>query len=355
MKKRKTLLIDFGVPFGGAEVYLTHLVQLLSEKAEFFALGVNPRLCAALNALNVRVFGFPRFLHAGKAVHFLIGIVMLVWIRLRYNVSTIWIQGVPENALLPIARMLGCETLSTQHFALNPSLSRNLYPYFARFAQKIICVSRAVQSDIAPLLNGANLVAIPNWVSIPQTSVDVSYQKGQPLRLLFVGRLEKHKGVDLVLQAMRSLREARPESTISLTVVGEGYYRPELEQLANGLNVEFVGFNERPSQYFATADIFINPSRGAEGMPLASLEAMASGMPCILSDLPVHKEITDDGQYAVLFHCGDENDLQTKIESLLTSPHLMKRIGRSARETVLRLHTPDAARAAYLRELQFEG
>ena len=74
-------------------------------------------------------------------------------------------------------------------------------------------------------------------------------------------------------------------------------------------NVRFVGFQRNLREFYERADIFVMPSLGPEGLPMTSLEAMAHGLPCIFSDLPVHHEITDHGKGAYLFRSGEVESL----------------------------------------------
>jgi glycosyltransferase involved in cell wall biosynthesis len=138
---------------------------------------------------------------------------------------------------------------------------------------------------------------------------------------------------------------------LSLTVVGEGEEREPLEKEATNLNVKFAGFHADPSSFYKQADVFVNPTLGPEGLPLVSLDAMSYGLPCIFSDLPVHKEITRNGTSALLFETGNPEDLRRSIQLLLETPQLIHTFGRLARETVEANNGPDFARRRYVEEL----
>jgi glycosyltransferase involved in cell wall biosynthesis len=147
------------------------------------------------------------------------------------------------------------------------------------------------------------------------------------------------------LSAMSGLRG------LSLTIVGEGEDREPLEKEAADLNVQFAGFHADPSSFYKQADVFVNPTLGPEGLPLVSLDAMSYGLPCIFSDLPVHKEITRNGKSALLFETGNPDDLRRSIELLLETPQLIHKYGLLARETVEANNGPDFARQRYVHEL----
>ena len=134
---------------------------------------------------------------------------------------------------------------------------------------------------------------VPNGISAeyfrePRRPGDAA---GRPLRLLYVGRLETQKNVARLLDAMSLTREK-----IELLIVGDGSLRAELERRATrlGLGVEFAGslYGDDLLRAYAEADAFVLPS-DREGMALAALEAMASGLPVVATDVPGNRELLD--------------------------------------------------------------
>lgn len=103
--------------------------------------------------------------------------------------------------------------------------------------------------------------------------------------ILFVGRLVKVKGVDVLLRAFAQLGR----SDAVLVVVGDGPERQNLEKLALSLGISdrviFTGWRDDASKLVSIADVFVLPSL-SEGLPQALLEALAHGVPCIVSDIP---------------------------------------------------------------------
>ncbi len=82
---------------------------------------------------------------------------------------------------------------------------------------------------------------------------------------------------------------------------------------------------------------------------MSSLEAMGRGLPCILSDLPVHREITDDGEGAMLFASGDEGSLQKAITLLATDAAVRAKFASQGYRIIGERYTAERVRVAYLK------
>lgn len=321
------------------------------------AICVNARLREALRERNVLVFPERAMKDRGKIINLMVAASLLVWMRFRFGISIVWIQGYSEIALLPLARLLGCKAVATRHLTrgsearnLGSRIANKVYEHLAFTAHRIFCVSEAVACDMRCLVDERRIAVIPNWV--PSLPTSLTPRNGNGLRLLFVGRLQPHKGAAMILDAMREIETIDNSDRVSLTIVGEGACRQELESLAQGLDVRFAGFQKDPSLFYREADVFINPSLGPEGLPLVSLEAMSYGLPCIFSDLKVHREITCNGEAAMLFRSEDAADLCDRIRQFLGSEKTRRQYGELARAAILAKHRPESARGAYLHQLE---
>jgi len=315
-----------------------------------------------LEERGVKSVSYSWALNAGKPVHMVLALWMCLRFRIFSGVNVVWANGIPDIFVMPFARILGCTAFATRHLTLEietldwyRGIKRRaaewMYRAFAGSAHKIVCVSQAVADDLATIVSPGKLVVIRNWVSSLPEPAHQYQQANDVIRLLYVGRLQKYKGASTILEAMRRIDAKGDVGRLSLTIVGEGRYREELEREASGLNVVFEGFQADPTPYYRSADVFVNPSIGPEGLPLVSLEAMSHGLTCILSDLPVHKEITSDGQAALLFQAGNVEDFTSKLEELLSSHRLFEHYGRSARQQIESCHAAPGAQARYLQLL----
>jgi glycosyltransferase involved in cell wall biosynthesis len=210
-------------------------------------------------------------------------------------------------------------------------------------------VSETVGSLCRPLFPEGHIEVIPNWISrLPEQNLKDVDEDG-PLLVICAGRLEKYKGVQLLIEAAKGLQG------VVINILGDGDYRNQLMQMADSADVRFLGFQKDIDSWFCRADIFVMPSMGPEGLPMVAIEAMSHGLPCIFSDLPVHREITDDGRGALLFCNGDVADLRSKLQLLISCKDERRRIGKYAFELIRSKYSEPAVRAAYLNLFAFAG
>jgi glycosyltransferase involved in cell wall biosynthesis len=358
--KPKILLIDIGAPFGGVETYIVSLCSLLQTRCELFCICALPELAARLKPLGVHVIRIPltsnRWL---KILRFLLALPIFLYLILRHRIQVVQVNGYLESVLMLPARLFGCRTIRTAHgpteldryqWYKNPEMVfvRLVSLYCLRHASRIVCVSEAVYQDVIRIVPQSRVSVVPNWVSyIPDEVPDRSVLHS-PVKILYVGRIEEYKGIDLLFDAARNLAE------IQIVIVGQGSYRSHLEQSVDGLRVSFEGFQSNIASYYRDADVFVNPSRGPEGLPLVSLEAMAYGTPCVFSDLEVHREISQDGRAASLFKCGDPADLRERLQALLSDPDYRQSIVEAARRVVSEKYSSQAAFAGYSKAFELE-
>lgn len=156
-----------------------------------------------------------------------------------------------------------------------------------------------------------------------------------PRRIVFVGRLVEKKGLAVLLDALRSL----DAESFHLVVIGDGPQRSELERRAGGLPVSFTGALSRAvvAEQYAEASIAVFPSVRAssgdqDGLPLALIEAMASGCAVVGSDLPGLAEAIEHGRSGLLAPAGEAPALAAVLATLLRDGDLRSKLGDAARE-----------------------
>lgn len=311
-----------------------------------------------LRARSVRVVCIPITFHRlAKLLRFAIAVPVLLWMLLWYDIDTVQFNGYLESWLIPWVRLLGRRAVRTAHGPTeidrytwygNPLsyLPRLGSLVCIRASSAVVCVSEAVYGDIASHVRSNILSTVPNWVQNSEAK-RTGYAVSRVPSLLYVGRLETYKGLPLLLTAMRRL-----ERPLRLVIVGDGSDRTAFEALTIGLDCSFEGFQEDVARYYQSCDLMVNPSLGPEGLPIVSLEAMASGIPCVFSDLPVHREISSGGEGAALFRSGDVDDLVRALDSLLASESLRRETASRAQAIIDQRYSPQAARRGYLQAFE---
>lgn len=157
----------------------------------------------------------------------------------------------------------------------------------------------------------------------------------QPSKVcLAVARLVPQKGLDLLLEAMARVSPASGEWR--LVVVGDGPERGALEEQARSLGiaakVRFEGFQSTVLPYLHQARIFVLPSR-FEGMPNALLEAMATGLPVIVTDSsPGPLELVEHDRTGLVVPAENPGCLAEAIEALLSDERRCARLGSAGRQ-----------------------
>jgi glycosyltransferase involved in cell wall biosynthesis len=156
-------------------------------------------------------------------------------------------------------------------------------------------------------------------------------------RLVFVGRLTTEKQIDVVLRAIAKLD---PALDVRFDIVGSGDQRRNLEQLVAELNlgdrVHFHGHttDEELRALLTNASLFVIASI-AELQSIATMEAMASGLPIVAADAVALPHLVHDGENGYLFRPGDVDDLAAKLTTVLTqTPDERMRMQRCSLEGV---------------------
>ncbi|MEO0088981.1 MAG: glycosyltransferase family 4 protein [candidate division WOR-3 bacterium] len=214
-----------------------------------------------------------------------------------------------------------------------------LYPFFKKI-HGIIAVSNAAKKATEKYFPGEYWI-IPNGVNInlfnPNIKPWEEYLNYYP-RLLFVGRFEPRKGLKYLLQALPIIKKEFPN--FLLLVVGKGvlgysyqeYLSSEVKE-----NVIFCGAVplEKLPKFYATCNIFVAPSIGAESFGIVLLEAMACGKPIVASNIPGYQEILENNKEGFLVKPCDYQEIAKKVIELAKDNRKREEMGRLGREKAL--------------------
>jgi len=214
----------------------------------------------------------------------------------------------------------------------------------ARRADKVIAISNAIGSLIHDhhAINDNKIVLSPLGIRLPIESKSMSLESSE-IKVLFVGRLEKRKGLETLFKAIPIVINA--VANIKFILIGKdtnsapngGSYKQYLiESLDNSYrhNIVFVGFisNERLDSYYNDCHIFVAPSL-YESFGLIFLEAMARGKPVVGCDVGGVSEVVMNNVTGILVQPGDEVSLANAI-ILLQNSELREEMGMRGRKLV---------------------
>ena len=137
--------------------------------------------------------------------------------------------------------------------------------------------------------------------------------------MLSVGELNKNKNHEIVLRAMAQLGR----SDLHYVIAGRGNLKDHLEQLANDLGVSkqlhLLGFRTDVKELFKMADFFAHPSF-REGLSVAVMEAMASGLPVICTEIRGNTDLIEDNKGGYLFKPAEQETAYRALKNIMNSP-----------------------------------
>ena len=220
---------------------------------------------------------------------------------------------------------------------------RNLGYYYARPVlghylkrlQATVAVSPPARDFVRHYFPTVDPVVIPNGVDVERFRPGhppIRHLRDECVNFLFVGRLEKRKGLLDLVRGFERAHQREPKTR--LIIVGEGPLKHRLEQYIQQRRVPNVVLAGRvPGEvlprYHATADVFCAPATGAESFGIVLLEAMASRLPVLCTEIPGYLSVVTSGQDALTVAPHSPVEIATGMVILARDPHLRERLGES--------------------------
>ena len=229
------------------------------------------------------------------------------------------------------------DSYNTKNLNKTGKLTYFYFNYVQKFLYKLafknvdifIAPSKYIQNiakcDVSPIIH------LPNFIELLQF-----HEITNNYNLLFIGRLEKTKGVEFLIQAISFIIKVFPQTT--LTIVGGGGNKADLFNLAKKLQLEkhiqFRGWVEHKDldSYYEKASIVVIPSVVPENFPTVCNEAMSAGRPVIGTNAGGIPEIIDDGVNGYLVEPENPEQIAEKVIKLFSEEKLLKELGRNARK-----------------------
>jgi L-malate glycosyltransferase len=315
MRKKVLHVID-SLTRGGAEVLLIGVIQSLPDY-EHQVVTLENKIdfsSKELNSVQVTSLGFYGKSQIPAAVFKLRNFIK------QYQPDIIHSHLFWSTVIARLARPGKIKFIFTVHSILSLDafkvnyLSLILEKFTYSKNQILISVSKAVQEDYNKYIGikGQDYV-LHNFIepAFVQPTYK-SFENKKLLRMVAVGNLKAVKNYQFLIDAFKELKGA----DVSLDIYGEGSLRIELQKEIDEfcLPIRLMGKINRVYEVLPNYDIFVMSSI-YEGFGIAPVEAMAAGLPAMLSDIPVLREITNNN--AIFFNLNETNVFVQKIKSIL--------------------------------------
>lgn len=236
-------------------------------------------------------------------------------------------HGVPDNAA---GRWVGGGPLQGRRPGLSGGSRLLADALVARRLGYTVAPSQAIAEFLRRELRvpADRLRVLHNGVALPPSQKLVSHVRV----LATAGSFAPSKATPSLVQAFKAVAATRTD--LRLVMLGDGADRQRCEDLARGFRgqVEFTGYRTDVAVQLRRADAFVLPSLN-ENMPLALLQAMAVGLPCIATDVGGVREMLEAGA-GILVPPGNVKALSAAMEQLIAEPRLAAALGAAARKRV---------------------
>jgi len=216
-----------------------------------------------------------------------------------------------------------------------------LEPYLQHL-HRAITVSEPARDFVQRYFPGYPMRVIPNGIdlSIFRPGLPpIRHLRDDNLNILFVGRLEKRKGLGDLLRAYRAMVSRLPQSR--LIIVGDGPLRSRVEsyvarhRLPNVVLAGYVPESVKP-RYYDSADIFCAPATGAESFGIVLLEALASGLPVVATEVPGYMSVLEPGRDSITVPPKNWRELAASLVILGRDAELRRRLAEYAQRKARR-------------------
>jgi glycosyltransferase involved in cell wall biosynthesis len=228
-----------------------------------------------------------------------------------------------------------------------------------RKSERVAANSRELAELAKRTVPNMDILSIPNGIDAGLYCPSSDQKQPDRVEVFFAGRLRYQKGLDCLIGSIGRLKKDGYEKAgrfpeFRLRIAGCGPLEDFLKKLVREKGIEkevvFLGHldeNELIDAY-QHSDVFVNPSR-YEGMPNALLEAMACGLPCVVTKVEGHDELVKEGENGFLVPKESESTLADAIGRLIVNETLRKKMGRRSREIAIENFTWKATAHEFLK------
>lgn len=337
---KKILHIIDTLAVGGAETLLVGIINSLPGYEQHIITLSGPGvLLQQINVphthINLDIQSFPKvFSNAGKLKKYIRANGIDIVHSHLYMSNVMARLGTPRN--VPLINSIHAISSLAAYKVNKMTLYLEKLTYRKRHA--LISVSRAVENDFDEWIGirGKHYV-LYNFISDKFFNGEKAkaYKVGEPLKLAAVGNLRYQKNYPYLLEAFRDI-----PAGVHLDIYGEGPLRQELQRQIDDykLAITLKGVHHNMEELLPQYDAFVMSSF-YEGQPVSLLEAMACGLPALLADIPVLREV--GGEEAAYFNIADPASFRQTVTDVMKGKYPLEKFITAGNEKVNRFARKD--------------
>lgn len=335
MKEKDILLIsDFTQPIGGVEIYNEILADSLREEGH-----------------NVEIFGGEKWGELSQHILSIVNInstLQISKLKRRFDPDIVLVHKIYENVspwflalfrdtpvifILPDFyqfRYSDSKDIKGKLLNIRTDISKALAD---RTVDSLVVPSAEAESHVENIFGPERVTVIPNpcpWeISEPKRLNKLNKE------VLFVGRLEEEKGVELLLEEFKILKSKYEVDNVGLKIIGEGSFEDKIREcksyMDQGDSINLIGNipHHKVKNHYRFSDITVLPSLIKETFGLVLIESMSQATPIVTTDLGAQNELVVEGRNGYTFNPNNSGELAKKIFSMLSHTYKYERMSKN--------------------------
>lgn len=242
----------------------------------------------------------------------------------------------PLHPKVRFVRTIGSTPIATRRGARFPALRRLKWRASLRNMDAVLCVAPHIRDMLRALgVDGDRLYVNANPTDVHRFVPRSDWNDPAMLQLLFLGRLDPIKNLGTMIRGVVLAGSGADAVPLRLTIYGRGPLEDALHRLVADLQaddlIQFAGRTDDVPAALAGAHVYLQASHH-EGSPAAVAEALAAGLPVLLSDIPGHRQMIEDGVQGWFFDGAEPEALASACRRLWADRSRLAVMGAAARQ-----------------------
>lgn len=319
---------------------------------------------------SAELYNFSFILLLKKGIRFVNSYLHVLWNLILYRPAICYLAitchgiGFLKDApFVILSKLFAKQIILHQHNkGMASYVGRPLYKWILAkvyHKTKVVLVSWRLYDDIKFIVKQEQVCIIPNTICPTHLENEHTYSLDGKIRFLFLSHLYKQKGVDVLLNACRLLKQ-QGEVNFTCTFVGdvtndysENYFRNVIkkQKLDDCVNYAGARYGEDKERFYEQSDVFVFPTLN-ETFGLVLCEAMQHGLPCIGTSEGAIPDIIENGKTGFIISPGDAIDLANKMSYFCAHPEMLEKMGKEGRDRCIKFFSSNTYEEKILQLLE---